>query len=197
MSPPTEKVNEYFSYRQGQMEIAQCYFYTDTIYGFKNLLYDDKLKLTLISSWQYLTENKLIEIYGYVIMPNHIHLLWNILQPNGKESPAGSFTKYTGHQFKKYLNETNVDLLQQFNSDKKDRSFQFWKRDPLAIPIDSEKIFYQKLDYIHLNPTTEKWQLAKLPEDYRWSSASFYENGIDEFGILKHFGISVGEDTNR
>ena len=80
------------------MEIAQCYFYTDTIYGFKNLLYDDKLKLTLISSWQYLTENKLIEIYGYVIMPNHIHLLWNILQPNGKESPAGSFTKYTGHQ---------------------------------------------------------------------------------------------------
>ena len=29
------------------MEIAQCYFYTDTIYGFKNLLYDDKLKLTL------------------------------------------------------------------------------------------------------------------------------------------------------
>ncbi len=186
-----------FHKRQGQMEIAQCYFYTDTIYGFKNLLYDDKLKLTIISSWQYLTENKLIEIYGYVIMPNHIHLLWNILQPNGKESPAGSFTKYTGHQFKKYLNETNVDLLQQFKSDKKDRSFQFWKRDPLAIPIDSEKIFYQKLDYIHLNPTTEKWQLAKLPEDYRWSSASFYENGIDEFGILKQFGISVGEDTNR
>ncbi|MBK7137720.1 MAG: hypothetical protein IPH74_01290 [Bacteroidetes bacterium] len=37
----------------------------------------------------------------------------------------------------------------------------------------------------------------ELPEDYRWSSASFYENGIDEFGILKHFGISVGEDTNR
>ena len=95
------------------------------------------------------------------------------------------------------MNETNVDLLQQFKSDKKDRSFQFWKRDPLAIPIDSEKIFYQKLDYIHLNPTTEKWQLAKLPEDYRWSSASFYENGIDEFGILKQFGISVGEDTNR
>ena len=25
------------------------------------------------------------------------------------------------------------------------------------------------------------------PEEYRWSSASFYETGIDEFGILKHF----------
>ena len=77
-----------------------------------------------------------------------------------------------------------------------DRMFQIWKRDPLAIPIDSEKIFYQKLDYIHLNPTMEKWQWAKLPEDYRWSSAKFYESGIDEFGIIKHY-VSVGEDTNR
>jgi hypothetical protein len=26
-----------------------------------------------------------------------------------------------------------------------------------------------------------------LPEDYRWSSASFYLTGIDEFGILTHY----------
>jgi REP element-mobilizing transposase RayT len=75
-------------------------------------------------------------------MPNHIHLLWNFLQKYGMESPAVSFTKYTAHQFKKYLTVTNIELLQHYKSDKKDRSFQFWKRDPLAIPIDSEKIFY-------------------------------------------------------
>jgi len=176
-----------FHRRQGQMLPAQCYFYTDTIHGFKNLLQDDNLKMMIIDSWRYLISNKLIEIYGYVIMPNHIHLLWNIIQSNGKESPAGSFAKFTAHQFRKYLIGNNSDLLEQFKSGKSDRNYQFWKRDPLAIPISTEEIFYQKLNYIHNNPTTEKWKLAELPEAYRWSSANFYENGHDEFGILTHY----------
>ena len=44
------------------MDIAQCYFYTDTIYEFKNLLVNDEFKMIVINSWQYLTENKLVEI---------------------------------------------------------------------------------------------------------------------------------------
>jgi REP element-mobilizing transposase RayT len=169
------------------MEQAQCYFYTDTIHGFKNLLEDDKIKMIIINSLKYLTKNNIVELYGYVIMPNHIHLLWNFLKSNGKESAAGSFTKYTAHEFKKYLTETNVKLLHEFKSNKADRLFQFWKRDPLAVPMSTEEIFIQKLDYIHQNPVNEKWKLASLPEDYRWSSARFYQNGIDEFGVLTHY----------
>ena len=63
------------SQRQGQMDFLQSYFYTDTINGFKNLLADDSIKLIIINSWKYLVENSKIKIYGYVIMPNHIHLL--------------------------------------------------------------------------------------------------------------------------
>ena len=33
-------------------------------------------KLIVINSMEWLVQNKLVEIYGYVIMPNHIHLLW-------------------------------------------------------------------------------------------------------------------------
>jgi putative transposase len=177
-----------FHKRQGQMDLAQCYFYTDTIYNFKHLLADDALKQIIIDSWKYLTEKKLVEIYGFVIMPNHIHLLWNILAQNGKESAAGSFTKYTAHAFKKYLQKHNPTILQEYQSDKRDRDFQFWKRDPLAIPISTNKIFYQKLDYVHYNPTVEKWNLAAYPDAYPWSSAAFYETGFDAFGILTHYG---------
>ena len=69
-----------FHKRQGQMEIAQSYFYTDTIQGFKNLLEDDIIKMIIIDSLQYLTKNNIVELYGYVIMPNHIHLLWNFFK---------------------------------------------------------------------------------------------------------------------
>jgi putative transposase len=120
-------------------------------------------------------------------MPNHVHLLWTMTGLNGKESPAGSFAKFTAHQFQKQLRQTNNELLMQYQSEKKDRAYQFWKRDPLAISITSKKALLQKLDYIHNNPVQEKWKLAVLPEDYFWSSASFYLTGQDEFGILTHY----------
>jgi putative transposase len=176
-----------FHKRQGQMDFYNSYFYTDTIYNFAHLLADDNLKLIIINSLQFLVKQKLVEIFGYVIMPNHIHLLWNMLSLNGKESPAASFTKFTAHQFRTYLLTNNSVLLKDYLSEKLDRNYQFWKRDPLAISLSTEAILIQKLDYIHFNPTIEKWKLAVHPEDYRWSSANFYLTGIDEFGILKDY----------
>ncbi|MFP5039824.1 transposase [Parasediminibacterium sp. JCM 36343] len=173
--------------RQGQMGFRQAYFYTDTIHHFQHLLANDDLKMIIIQSWQYLVKNELADIYGYVIMPNHIHLIWNILKMNGKESVAGSFTKFTAHAFRKYLLQVNPTLLQQYKSDKSDRSFQFWKRDPLAIQISSEIILMDKLKYIHNNPIKEKWSLCRYPEEYLWSSARFYLDGSDQFGIVKDF----------
>jgi hypothetical protein len=41
-------------------------------------------------------------------------------------------------------------------------------------PCYTEKFLLQKLNYIHNNPTTGKWKLAKFPEEYFHSSASFY-----------------------
>jgi putative transposase len=176
-----------FHKRQGQMDTHQCFFYTETINHFKPLLQDDALKEIIINSWKYLVQQELVTIYGFVIMPNHIHLLWTMLRPNGKESAGSSFAKFTAHAFKKYLQVNNPDLLKEFVSDKSDRQYQFWKRDPLAIPVTSEKAFLQKLDYIHFNPVKEKWSLAKYPEEYRWSSARFYFDGTDIFDFITHY----------
>ncbi|WP_316808970.1 transposase [Pedobacter agri] len=176
-----------FHKRQGQMDYHYPYFYTDTVYNFDHLLKEDEFKLIIINSLQYLVNQKLVEIYGYVLMPNHIHLLWSMLRINGKESPAASFTKFTAHQFKRYLTKFKPDLLNKYRSEKDDREYQFWKRDPLAIPLSTEKILIQKLDYVHENPIEDKWKLCKRPEDYAWSSADFYQTGVDKFNILTHF----------
>jgi putative transposase len=39
------------------------------------------------------------------------------------------------------------------------------------------------------NPVQPKWNLATAPEEYRWSSAQFYELGKDEFGIVSDFRL--------
>ena len=107
-------------------------------------------------------------------MPNHIHLLWQMLEMNGKETPAGSFAKFTAHEFKKSLLKLNPTKLSLNKVFERDKAYRFWKRDPLAVSITSEQIFIQRLDYINSNPVHSKWNLAKLPEEYRWSSAKFY-----------------------
>jgi REP element-mobilizing transposase RayT len=53
------------------------------------------MKMIIIESFQWLVQHELVNIYGYVVMDNHIHVLWEQLKMNGKESPKESFEKYT------------------------------------------------------------------------------------------------------
>jgi len=47
-----------------------------------------------------------------------------------------------------------------------------------AKGISSEKFLLQKLNYIHRNPVSGRWNLAKDFTEYEHSSASFYETGL-------------------
>ena len=43
------------------------------------------------------------------------------------------------------------------------------------------------LDYIHFNPVSGKRNLAQDYLDYSYSSARFFETGLDEFGFLNNY----------
>ncbi len=118
-------------------------------------------------------------------MPNHIHLIW---QPFGNVTPKQnqlSFLKFTAQQMKFNLINSDIQSLQKYKITAKDREYQFWERNSLSIELYSEKIIIQKLNYIHRNPVKAK--LCRYPEDYAYSSAKFYECGVDDWGILTHY----------
>ncbi|MEJ7822053.1 MAG: hypothetical protein WKF85_07005 [Chitinophagaceae bacterium] len=46
---------------------------------------------------------------------------------------------------------------------------------------------YSKINYIDNNPLSHPWNLVQQPEDYKYSSAKFYDTGFDEFGLLTHY----------
>lgn len=138
--------------RNSNMDLNEVYFWTSTIISWKHLLKQDKYKQFLIESLQYLTSRGLIRVYSFVIMPNHIHLIWEMLATNGKEKPDSSFTKFTAHLFKKDLSINHPKVLEVFKSD---IFYEFWKRDPLAIKIFDKEILIQKINYIHNNPISE------------------------------------------
>ena len=173
--------------RNSAMELGEVYFWTSTVKDWKLLLKPDKYKNLIIDQLKSQVDKGQICVYGFVIMPNHIHILWELIEMNGKEMPHASFNKATAHDLVKDLKTHHVSVLEHFRVNGKDRSFRIWQRDPLAVLMDSRSKLEQKLDYIHHNPLQERWNLANKPEDYYWSSASFYETGIDPFGFLTHY----------
>jgi putative transposase len=173
--------------RNSRMQLEDVYFWTDTIKDWKKLLKQDEYKALIINCLKELVDTKLIKIYAFVIMPNHLHLIWEMIAMNKKEMPHASFNKKTSHLIIKDLKENHMRVLPYFKVDDKERSYRVWQRDPLAILMDSRTKVEQKIDYIHFNPLTERWNLADRPEHYYWSSANFYETGVDEFGFLTHY----------
>jgi REP element-mobilizing transposase RayT len=169
------------------MELGELYFYTATILNWKPLLQADDFKQIVLDSLAYLVKDQKIKVYGFVIMPNHIHLIWENITANGKEMPYTSFMKFTGHQFLTELRRTNSNMLEQFKVNRNSRAHQFWQRNALPIRLYDRKILEQKLNYIHLNPLQEHWSLVSDPNDYYYSSCSFYERNDNRFNWLTHY----------
>lgn len=145
---------------------------------------DDKMKDIIINYLKILSDEKKITMFGFVIMPNHRHFIWLQNALNGKESPKGSFMKYTAHKFIEHLKAENILHLSKVSAANK--AHEIWQRDSLGVEIYSREVAKQKLDYIHGNPVRGKWSLAKDDISYKYASAKFYETGLEDFGFLNN-----------
>ena len=173
--------------RNSKMLLEEVYFWTDTVKDWKKIFSVDKYKIVVIDTLRELVNRKKITVYAFVIMPNHLHLVWQMVEENGKEMPHASINKFTSHQIFQDLKVHHPDILPYFKVSDTERNFRLWQRDPLAILMDTQDKLEQKIDYIHLNPLQERWLLCEKPEDYEWSSARFYETGIDNYGFLTDY----------
>ena len=66
-------------------------FYTATINSWKPLLHDDRYKDVIIASLQFLVNTGRIRLNAFVIMSNHIHVIWQALDDYELESVQTSF----------------------------------------------------------------------------------------------------------
>ena len=103
---------------------------------------------------------------------------------NGKETAKGSFLKHSFHLFLKELKAKGNSKYYEVN--KTNKKYEIWKRDSLGVEFYSCEVAKQKLNYIHFNPVTGKWKLAKDGLNYYFSSAKFYETAVDDFGFLNN-----------
>ena len=162
--------------------IEGLYFVTCTNYCWQNVLESSRSKAVIMDSFDYFSKRK-HTIYGFVIMPNHIHF---IISFNLDETPIfkRNFLRYTSQRILELYHKGEIDSAINLKSTQSDRNLQVWERRSKWIPIRTEKIFYQKLSYIHNNPLQEKWRLSLSPESYEFSSARSYSEGKSYFPFL-------------
>lgn len=73
--------------------------------------------------------------------------------------PHASFNKATAHLIMRDLKINHPKVLPYFRFNEKERQLRVWQRDPLTILMYNKGKLKQKIDYIHLNPLQERWNL--------------------------------------
>ena len=120
-------------------------------------------------------------VYAYVILENHLHLL---VQSDDLNRDIALFKSYTAKQLIRYLSEQNIrQVLEQFAFYKKahkgDRAYQFWQEGCHPEWIQNDEMMRQKIEYVHQNPVKRGY--VDQAEHWRYSSARNY---VGQSGLL-------------
>jgi len=159
-------------------------FSTVTCLEWIPLLEEDRFKDIIVNSLSFLSENKRVTVYSFVIMRDHFHLIWQMLGNHEREAVQRDFLKYTAQQILKILLKEKSPFLNKLLVRAKDRKYQFWERNSLSIPLWSGQVIHQKLEYIHYNPVSA--ELCNYPDEYKYSSAGFYYRQDRQWKFLVH-----------
>ena len=145
------------------------------------------IKSIVLESFEYLKNSDIVDIYSFVIMNEHVHIIWQVKGKIEINDVVTSFKKYTGRKIVKYLQLNNEVYLEYFLSGRFDRDFKIWKIKSKNIKIIHPDILIQKINYIHYNPVKAGYESINKPEDYYSSSAIFYAEGKTNFNFLTSY----------
>ncbi len=177
------------------------YFLTFTCVKWINLFEITK-SYDLVYNWFVILKKNGNYICGYVIMPNHVHAIIAFKNANNKpiDIIVGNGKRFMAYEIISRLKENgNTELLNKLSNlvtayDRKrgklhevfEPSFD-WKE------CISDEFTEIKLNYIHNNPCSGKWNLIKSPQDYVHSSAKYYETG--QQGVYEVFNYKQLNDV--
>lgn len=104
----------------------EVYFWTDTIKDWQNVFTSETYTKIVLSTLKNLKDRKLIVVYAFVIMPNHLHIIWKMEQMIGKEMPHASFNKFTSHKIFEDMKANAMSNLRNFEVDDQERKLRLW-----------------------------------------------------------------------
>lgn len=164
----------------------KAYLWTNSIRDGRGILLNTQNREIIVKSLRRLVWEGKIKVYAFVIMPNHIHLVWEFLSLDC-EDIIENFREETTRLIVNNMNVQCSDLVKYFKAGKGIRKYRIWRKKPKSMPLQSKSQISNALMYVHHNPSFDRWGLVKSETEFKWSSAGYYDSGIDPFGFLTHY----------
>ena len=169
--------------------LCDLYFVTSTVVDWVDIFTRPKYKHIVVDSLVYCQQHKGLDIYAWVLMTNHIHMIAGTRDGVLLSDILRDFKKFTNRRILSELENDQQEsrrdwMLDRFQfaaaNDRKIEKFHFWQGGNHVEDIWSVDFFKQKLNYIHQNPVRQ--ELVAQPHEYLYSSAIDYAGGR---GLLK------------
>jgi putative transposase len=138
-------------------ESKQSHFVTFSCYDRLPHLADERLRDMLLASLERTRHKYGFRVYGYVVMPEHVHLL--VSEPETELLATA-------------IQALKISVARRATVDGAKRDVALWQKRYYDHNVRTHKSFVEKLRYIHRNPV--KRGLVDKPEDWRWSSFRHY-----------------------
>jgi putative transposase len=138
-------------------ETGQVHYITFSCYRRRPNLVRTEARATFVAPLERVRRDYGLYIYGYIVMPEHVHLLMN--EPQRKS-------------FAQAIKSLKQGVARRLALRAED---SFWQARYYDFNVWSERKFVEKLRYIHRNPV--KRGLVERPEDWLWSSFRHYASG--------------------
>ena len=157
------------------------YFLTFTTVGWVDIFTRPVYKDIIIDSLRYCQEKKGLELFAYCLMTNHLHLIARAAEGQELSNIVRDFKKFTAARLFREISSLPTEsrrgwllwlLKQEGQRNPNNQDFQLWQQHSHAVELKTEEMVRQRLAYTHLNPVCAA--ICYQPEDYLYSSASFY-----------------------
>lgn len=165
------------------------YFVSFAVVEWIDVFTRNDYKYILLESLEFCQREKGMEIFAWCIMSNHMHLIFRSVNGVKPELLLGDFKRFTSKAVVNAIKDNPREsrrewLLEQFKKAGEKSSnvstYQFWQHNNKPIELWSNKVIFEKINYIHNNPVEEG--LVSYPQDYVYSSARDYAG---EVGLLR------------
>jgi len=178
---------------------SYAHFVTTRTYGNRPYFENEECSLILLAELRFYKEKYGFFLTGYVIMPDHLHLLlwWDI-----EEKPKLSISKImqgikgaTARRIIDLMKDRGLERMLQ-STHRNDVSlsrgrnvrYRLWQPGFYDFNVYSEEKLLEKLNYIHGNPV--KTGLVLSPRAYRWSSYKEYFTEEGQTQLRQHAELS-------
>ena len=153
-------------------------FITFGVHQRNPVLTDTTLRRLVIKCIDDIRNDYKLRLIGYVIMPEHVHLV--LIPPEEVKLGyvIGELKRISARQIHRHLDNTDSVLTNRFMVTRNGRKkFAFWQRRCFDHNCRSEEAMWSRVEYCHKNPVLRG--LVAKPEDWIWSSYRWYAGDRD------------------